>query len=54
MARDITTTFNTWSINEDEFEKIKNAIPGQNQELPEETELTLPKLQIGASRTFEV
>ena len=54
MARDITTTFNTWSIDEDEFEKIKNAIPGQNQELPEETELTLPKLQIGAARTFEL
>lgn len=52
MARDITTTFNTWSIDEDKFEDIKNAIPGENQELPEDTELTLPKLQIGVARTF--
>lgn len=53
MARDITTTFNSWSINKSEFEKIKNAIPGENQELPETTELTLPKLQIGVAKEFE-
>jgi len=52
MARDITTTFNTWSFDKDRFEDIKNAIPGQNQELPEETEITVPKLQLGVSRTF--
>ena len=50
MLRDITTTFNSWSFNENEFEKIKNAIPGQNQELPESTELTLPKAQIGVAK----
>jgi len=54
MLRDITTTFNTWSINEGEFNKIKNAIPDQNQELPENTEITLPKAQVGAARTFEI
>ncbi|WP_196894796.1 putative type IX sorting system protein PorV2 [Aureivirga marina] len=54
MLRDITTTFNAWNIDEDEFEKIKNAIPGQNQELPETTELTLPKMQIGIARSFEL
>ncbi|WP_196887332.1 PorV/PorQ family protein [Aureivirga sp. CE67] len=54
MLRDITTTFNAWNINEDEFEKIKNAIPGQNQELPETTELTLPKMQVGVARTFQL
>ena len=54
MARDITTTFNTWAINETEFDKIKNAISGQNQELPETTEITKPKLQIGAAREFRV
>ena len=54
MARDITTTFNTWSIDENKFDNIKNAIPGQNQELPEETEITLPKLQLGVARTFEM
>lgn len=53
MLRDITTTFNSWSIDEDEFEKIKNAIPDQNQELPESTEITLPKAQLGIAKQFE-
>ncbi|CAL2108309.1 conserved exported hypothetical protein [Tenacibaculum sp. 190524A02b] len=52
MVRDITTTFNTWAINETEFEKVKNAIPGKNQELPETTEITKPKLQVGAAKRF--
>jgi len=52
MLRDITTTFNSWSVDEQEFEKIKNAIPDQNQELPETTELTLPKAQLGIARKF--
>jgi len=50
MLRDITTTFNSWSIDKDEFEKIKNAIPDQNQELPESTEITLPKAQLGIAK----
>lgn len=54
MARDITTTFNIWAINETEFDKIKNAISGENQELPETTEITKPKLQIGAAREFRI
>lgn len=54
MLRDITTTFNSWTFNTTEFEKIKNAIPGQNQELPENTEITIPKAQLGISRKFEV
>lgn len=52
MARDITTTYNVWNINEAEFEKIKGAVEGQNQSLPETTELTLPKLQLGVARDF--
>ncbi len=52
MARDITTTFNAWAIDEGEFETIRNAVEGQNQELPENTEITIPKLQIGMSKTF--
>src|SRR5690606_5145673 len=52
MARDITTTFNAWSIDEEEFEKIQNAVEGQNQELPESTEITIPKLQLGISKKF--
>ncbi|TXD49142.1 PorV/PorQ family protein [Polaribacter sp. IC073] len=54
MARDITTTFNSWAINQVEFDKIKDAIPGQNQELPETTEITKPKLQIGIAREFRI
>ncbi|MBQ0769354.1 MAG: PorV/PorQ family protein [Bizionia sp.] len=52
MARDITTTFNSWSYDEDAFERIKNAIEGQNQELPETTEITIPKLQIGVAKSY--
>ena len=52
MVRDITTTFNAWSIDEKEFETIKDAVEGQNQELPESTEITIPKLQIGVSKKF--
>jgi hypothetical protein len=54
MVRDLTTTFNSWSIDEQEFEKIKNAIPDQNQELPQSTELTPPKVQLGAAKTFKL
>lgn len=52
MARDITTTYNTWSINQSEYEKIKDAVEGQNQTMPETTEITLPKLQLGVARDF--
>lgn len=54
MVRDITTTFNSWAINEDEFNKISGAIPGQNQELPETTEITKPKLQLGVAKDFRI
>lgn len=53
MARDITTTYNIWTIDEDEFATIQAAVEGQNQEQPESTEITIPKLQIGAGRLFE-
>ncbi len=52
MARDITTTFNAWSIDEEQFATISGAVEGQNQELPESTEITIPKLQLGISRKF--
>ncbi|RRJ87725.1 PorV/PorQ family protein [Flavobacterium macacae] len=52
MVRDVTTTYNIWNINEDEYNKIKDAIPGQNQELPEDSEITLPKLQLGIAKKF--
>ena len=54
MARDITTTYNTWSIDEDEYSSVQGAIEGQNQELPETTEITIPKLQLGVAKTFTI
>ena len=52
MARDITTTFNAWSFDDDKLAAIENAIDGQNQTVPESTELTIPKLQLGLSKKF--
>jgi len=52
MLRDITTTYNTWNINEEAFETISNAIPGENQDLPETSEITLPKAQLGVSKKY--
>lgn len=52
MLRDITTTYNTWTINQEEYEKIKNAVPGENQELPETSEITLPKAQLGIAKKY--
>ncbi|HWS60019.1 MAG TPA: PorV/PorQ family protein [Flavobacterium sp.] len=52
MLRDILTTYNVWTINETEYKKIANAIPGKNQELPESTEITAPKAQLGLSKKF--
>ncbi|MEZ7497250.1 PorV/PorQ family protein [Flavobacterium sp. Arc3] len=54
MIRDITTTYNVWNIDEKEYQKIADAIPGQNQELPESTEITAPKAQLGVSKKFIV
>ena len=53
MLRDITTTYNVWNIDEKEYAKIANAIPGENNELPESTEITLPKAQLGVSKRFD-
>ena len=53
MLRDITTTYNIWNIDEEEYAKIANAIPGENNELPESTEITLPKAQLGVSKSFD-
>lgn len=54
MLRDITTTFNSWAINKNEFEKIKSSIPNKNQELPNTTEITKPKVQMGIARIFRM
>ena len=54
MARDITTTYNSWSINQDRLDDIQNAIEGQNQEIPSGTEITIPKLQLGVSKQLDI
>ncbi|MBZ9651808.1 putative type IX sorting system protein PorV2 [Psychroflexus montanilacus] len=54
MARDITTTYNTWTFDDDELATIQNAIDGQNQAAPEASEITLPKLQIGVAKTTTI
>lgn len=52
MLRDITTTFNAWTINQDAlrgaFNITGNDIPGNS------LELTLPKMLLGASRSFRL
>ncbi len=53
MARDITTTYNIWNIDEEQFATIQGAVEGENQEAPETTEITIPKLQVGAGRRFD-
>lgn len=56
MARDITTTFNSWKINYNELKPIVVNAPNEDGEtilndLPAEgTELTLPKLQLGIGK----
>ena len=52
MARDITTSVNTWAIDEEQFATISDAVEGQNQELPETLEVTIPKLQVGVARNW--
>lgn len=54
MARDITTTYNAWSFDDERLADIQNAVEGQNQTVPESTEITIPKLQIGMSKKFIV
>lgn len=54
MVRDATTTTNVWRLNELEVKKISDAIPEQNQELPETLEITAPMTQLGISRKFNI
>ncbi|MCB2408972.1 PorV/PorQ family protein [Hymenobacter lucidus] len=51
MARDITTTFNAWSINSEEFEGIassQDSIPSNT------TEITLPRFILGVGRSVKL
>jgi hypothetical protein len=49
MGRDITTTFNAWSFNEETFSEIFAATG--NQIPVSSTELTLPRILLGVGRT---
>jgi hypothetical protein len=50
MARDITTTFNAWSVNVDEFKASGVAV---GEQIPvNSTEITLPRLVLGAGYQF--
>jgi hypothetical protein len=51
MARDITTTFNAWSVNADEFK----ATAAVGEQIPvNSTEITLPRLVLGAGYQFKL
>lgn len=57
MARDITTTFNAWSINADEY--VKGVVNSDQANLKDEvpknsTEITLPRFVLGVGRRFEL
>lgn len=60
MARDITTTFNVWKINYDKLGSISIDEPNSTDvvtvnDLPaEDIELTLPKLNLGVAKQFEL
>lgn len=54
MVRDITTTYNSWSFDENRLTDIQNAISNQNQSVPEKSEITIPKMQLGLSKLFLV
>ena len=56
MARDITTTFNAWSINGDEYLKgLNSAQANLKDEIPKNsTEITLPRFVLGVGRRFDL
>lgn len=52
MIRDVTTTFNAWTIEQAELQQVFNQT---NNEIPSNSlELTLPKMIAGASRPFRI
>ena len=52
IARDATSTYNSWVFNMEQFEEIYNQT---ENELPENsTELTLPSFQTGIARVFKI
>lgn len=54
MVRDITTTYNSWSINAEEYQKGLNSA-NLNDPVPKNsTEITLPTITLGVGRRFEL
>lgn len=53
MVRDITTTVNFWSINQKELSTVVNG-EEFNPAPKDKMELTMPKLNVGASKLFEI
>jgi hypothetical protein len=52
MAKDITTTFNAWSINSEELKEVYAAT---GNDLPKNSvEVTLPRLILGINRDFKI
>jgi hypothetical protein len=47
------STFNTWTHNEEKIQDILDAEGQEEQNLPEGTEITIPKLQLGISNTHK-
>jgi len=54
LLRDATTTFSFWSFNEERMREIREAIPGENNSEPDKQELSLPELQIGVAKYFNL
>jgi hypothetical protein len=51
-ARDITTTLNFWQVDTQIFDTVSQELP--EQEAPETSEITLPKIQLGVAKMFEL
>lgn len=56
LVRDLTTTYNSWKIDDNIFDSPDGGeIEAlDNQEVPEKTEITIPSVQVGVHRMFEL
>ncbi|MGM5630376.1 PorV/PorQ family protein [Apibacter raozihei] len=54
MVRDITTTFNVWSVNEKELNKMELDGETLNEAPEDKIELTIPKLKLGVAKKLDI
>ena len=56
IVRDISTSYNSWKIDDDIFDSPEGEqiLALENQEVPEKTEITIPSVQAGIHRVFEL